>query len=210
MNMKNKLFLLIATSLLLVGCGAKKQPNPEPNPEPDPVLPTGVDTKKFTFLNNTDVFPTGDLTKATSMEKFVAGFNKDGEFVTSASVVGKVQMASMNSDTCYIKSILQFGSQSSAGELRINFAVDIMDVTIETQAFWKSYNSGGEVVTNVDTNAHLYVDKDAQDIDLTAEAGKEPDKHTATFETPNKSVKLYTKEENQRAYIHSITIRYRI
>jgi len=207
--MKNKLFLLIATSLLLVGCGAKKQTDPEPNPDPghDPVLPTGVEKKTFTFINNKDVFPTGDLTKSSSLEKFVNGFNKDGDYVTSINVSGAMQMLNMNNDECYIKSILQFGSQNSEGAITINFNVDVFEVKVEAQACWKSYNPGTGVTTSVDINAHLYVDKDEQDIDLSAEAGQEPAKHEKFFEATNKSVKFYTKVSKQRAYIHSLTIK---
>lgn len=212
--MKNKLFLLIATSLLLVGCNAKKQSSIDDDTSKDsgndPVLPTGIETKTFTFINNKDVFPTGDLTKSSSLEKFVNGFNKDGDYVASVNISGAMQMLNMNNDVCYIKSILQFGSQNSEGAITINFNVDVFDVKVEAQACWKSYNPGTGVTTNVDTNAHLYVDKDEQDIDLSAEAGQEPAKHERSFEVANKKVKFYTKVSGQRAYIHSLTIKYRL
>ena len=162
-------------------------------------------------MNNKEVFPTGNLTQAASLTKFVEGFNKDGEFVTSASLGTNtsVQMLSMNNEPCYIKSILQLGSQNKVGELTINFSVNLIDIKVEAQACWKSYAVNNVITTSVDTASHLYVDKDEQDIDLSAEANQEPAKHEATFQADGQSVKFYTKVENQRAYIHSLTITYR-
>ena len=207
-KMKNKLFLLVIASCLLVGCGTKKA-NEEAKTEDTPTNTTPVETKTvtYTFLNNAEQFPTGDLSKETTRESFTAGFNKDENLVSSVSVTGYVQVLSMNDDACYIKSALLLGSKSYAGELTINFSVTVKQVRLETQAYWKSYSYNG-VNYNVDTASSLYVQSDENVIDLSCKEGEEPATHNDVFSVNSNSLKLYNKETAKRVYIHSMTIYY--
>ncbi len=227
--MKNKLFLILAASLLLVGCGAKQQSNNQSNTpatpadpteptEPadptdptDPVVPGETQSVTITFTDNT-AFTTGSLANDEPNASFVENFNKglDSPILNSMSVAGYIQMATNDSNANMpLKRILQFGSKSAEGNMALNFAVKVTAIEVVAQAYWKSYVNQGVEGFNIDSGAAFYVGSDTNMIDLDASGSVEPEKKTASYSFNSvNSVNLYTKELAKRVYIHSIKVTY--
>ena len=233
--MKNKIFLLLATSLLLVGCGTKKQstiddkPADDPTQDPvdpiDPVdppapeWPEGAKHLTLTFLNNAD-FGTGKLTDSSPKAKFIEAFNKEVNILSDITVTGYVQMVNNSSSQCYINNTLLFGSRTSEGSIKFNFNYNVVGLNINAQPYWTCYNSAGELNYSVDQYADLYVQDNNNGVDFgTVELGKEPNKVDKVFKFASEGTNKVTifnefnnddvpENQSQRSYIHSMEIIY--
>ena len=104
---------------------------------------------------------------------------------------------------------LTVGSSSAGGELEFTFSTTIAAVTINAQTYYKRYqqNGSGPWVTNPDTGSILYVNADANVINLAPEDGQPVEKQLDLTINSNK-LKLYNKADKNRAYIKSITLMY--
>lgn len=227
--MKNKLFLLIVASLLLVGCNAKKQssidddtskdtPSVDPVP-PEPDWPAGAKKVTLTFLNNAD-FGTGELSKETPKNNFITAFNKEVNILSGITATGYVQMINNSSKDCYINNTLLFGSRTSEGSLKLSFNYNVIAISVNAQPYWTCYTSQEVLNYSVDQYANLFVQNDQQNVEFgTVELGKEPEKVNKQFElsvSGTKEVTIYNKmnksdlpdKQGQRSYIHSMEIMY--
>ena len=112
--------------------------------------------------------------------------------------------APTNGDT-----VLVVGSGSSGGQLQFTFANTIKSVSITAWSYHKPYTDyqTGNPVDNVDAGASCYVNVDTNIIDL-APVGGEPVEKTETFEINGKTLKLYNKDQKNRAFIKSMTFTY--
>lgn len=209
--MKAKFLLSLLPMLALTACGGSKT-NPDSGPGPDPQDIT--ETKTVTFLNNSD-FPIGGVQEHD--QAFVAAFNGEDDLLTSVSATTQnaTQIANnLNASVSGVSSILQIGTQNTDAQITFSFKYAVTKIEVEAQAYWKAYlqNGSGPLTYNVDAHSNLYVGKDANYMDLTAEGGEEPLKviHSFNFDK-SYSVKLYNKmdsDEHARVFVHSMKITY--
>ena len=238
--MKSKLLLVLAAAFLLVGCNEAEVPaeesasgegtqqstsegSSESNSEGGETSEsssedmTGKKTLSVTFLNNT-AFPTGGYTDK-NYDGFISAFNGDTDVLESytATENNLTQIINNTDNNWYIKRTLQLGSRSGEGEIEFNFKYSVTKITFVFQAYWKCYKNNGTLTYNVDEYANVSVNSDANYVDLSAQAGKEPDMVTKTFNFDSvKKVKVYNEMNNsnvpdkqgQRAYVHSMEITY--
>ena len=177
-----------------------------------------VNTLTVNFLNNG--FTTGGLDNSAIQEKFVTSFNQESDLLKSATATGTnlVQIASIDSEVDYIKTILQIGSRSDEGALTLEFNYEVVAIEATVQAYWKSFQYSGTPLTyNIDNYANVSIGE-GNYIELSNEKwDEEPDLVTRTFEFEGvKTVKLFNEmniddlpnKQGQRAFIHSLSISY--
>ena len=206
--MKANFLLSLLPMLALTACGGSKT---NPNPGPDPTEET--ETLEITFLNN-ESFQIGGVEE--HKDAFVNAANGVSDLITSVSATSQngTQIANNFSETMYISSILQFGSQKSDAFLTFSFKYAVTEIEVEAQAYWKSFYQGGSgpLSYSVDTKSNLYVGNNNNKMDLSTEGGQEPEKVKTSFEFDKSySVKIYNKmdtDERARAFIHSMKITY--
>ena len=166
---------------------------------------TDENTLTFNFYNNNSL-PGCDTSKLN--ERLAAFMNQVATFSFVSSITNSscqvIANAPTNGDT-----VLVVGSGSSGGQLQFTFANTIKSVSITAWSYHKPYTDyqTGNPVANVDAGASCYVNVDTNLIDL-APVGGEPVEKTETFEINGKTLKLYNKDQKNRAFIKSMTFTY--
>lgn len=166
---------------------------------------TDENTLTFNFYNNNSL-PGCDTSKLN--ERLATFMNQVATFSFVSSITNSscqvIANAPTNGDT-----ILVVGSGSSGGQLQFTFANTIKSVSITAWSYHKPYTDyqTGNPVANVDAGASCYVNVDTNLIDL-APVGGEPVERTETFEINGKTLKLYNKNQKNRAFIKSMTFTY--
>lgn len=191
-----KIFLLPLLILGITGCGETPDPGPTPLEK----------TSTITFLN---AEITGDMTGGNH-EKFLNWFNSQANILTDFTITGYVQMMKNQSLEPFVT--LCIGSASSEGRIDFTFNKKISKITINSQGYYKSYKNYEppyEIKYSVDEKSEIYLNDDANWIDLTAAPNSLPETKTKSyiFENANK-LSFYNKEAKNRAFIHSLTITY--
>lgn len=202
--MKRRLFLLLVTSFMLMGCTnttnetstKQDQSGTSENIDDSSSSSTkwstdgGESTLKVDFYNNNS-FPTGKI--LDHKEDFITAFNngeRSGDighrgFLSDISCNDKEKVAIANntSDVCHINNILQLGTRTGAGELTLHFTgTPMVSVKIVAQAYWTCYQYSGTPLTySVDEYANICVGNDENYIDLSNDGLAEPELITREY-----------------------------
>lgn len=215
--MKLKLLPILVSMFALCACGPDVPPGPGPdNPpvgpdEPGPIVPPEppqTDTITFDFKSN--AFSTGMLTDTGRNDIFTNELKAVSSYVTSSVAEGKPQIANIQDSDLGTYQILQLGSQSAEGSVKINFDVEVVKVTINCEAYHKAYSYPGSAGINVDLECDIFVNNDENMTRLASEANVTPNATNLEydFEQPVNFVSVYTKEGGKRVFISNITITY--
>lgn len=166
-------------------------------------------TTKVTITEN--INKTYGFNSESESEQFVEWFNSEAkceDLVKSVEITGKVQAQKglfENSET----TCLYLGSSKQGGSMVLNFAYKVKSVTVNAQAFWKTYTGG----QSVDTTSILYINKKTT-VDFSTTTATVPTQaKDTTVEFPDgvSSITLanyFTSSNPGRVVINSITVTY--
>ena len=181
---------------------------------------TNVLKKKITFTDGSFV---GQLDQASTRDGFVSYINGEDNLLSSVSLIGKSEIKSIEFGTLengHSKKeshvMWWLGSAANNGVLTMNFNVDVININLSIQAYYKSYvdtwsQTEPFVVNNLDTGSKLYIDSTDYIKDLSCEEGSTPEivDFSKQYETPTKQITIGNFESEARVYIHSMEITYK-
>lgn len=137
------------------------------------------------------------------VQNYINAETVDG-FCTGVTNEGSNQVASIDDSVLGTFTTLQIGSSSGEGALTFTFSTTVKSIILSLENYNKNYSNNGTPGTSQDTSTKIYVDKDANVVDLAATAGN-PVTKTAEFEINAKSFKIYNKAGKNRAFVNGIT-----
>lgn len=162
-------------------------------------------TKTITFLNGGF---TGSLNQTATQENFLAWINGNDNLFSSIEYKGFSQLNYIGNEKDPARySTLQLGSANDTGEIKFNFAYDVLSVKFNVQAYTKSYTSNGTLNWSTDKQSKFYIDTDLHDLSVTSN-GQTPKQDF--IKTYNPAVKSFLiKSSGGRVFVHSMEVTYK-
>lgn len=150
-------------------------------------------------------FVNGDLSTLINYINNIAGIS----LVKTSSSVSACQImhVTTNKDTF---DCLVIGTGSAGGSLSLDFNKTITKLELKVEAYSKPYTNQGVDYPNVDVASTLYVNEDANKVDLsTLDNTIAPTPRNISYELNSNNIKLYNKEGKNRVFIQEMKLTYK-